>query len=178
MCLWLGGGGSCVCDMRWKKCIVTYFTDGGSRVCVKEASNTKHEAKLQPLTNGLNYWFPLLVNNRETLSDRVQVMATGQSARSKRRHVGPPSLILRPAGIRCRESPPDTCRSRRPDIDHHGRQKQSGNTKPSSYPLPYSSNSGWKDITPPSIPAFISLHKTENVKLIRHQHLFLHNVHF
>lgn len=148
---------------------------------MKEASNRKHEAKLQQkqlLTNRLNYRFPLQANNRGTLSDCVQVMAIGQSAQSKQWHVGPPSLIFRPAGIRCWESPPDTCRSRRPDIDHDRRQEQSGNTKPSSSSLLYSSDSGWKDITLPSIPALISLHKTENVKLIRHQHLFLHNVHF
>lgn len=161
-----------------KKCILTYFTDGGSHVRLKEASNRKHEAKLQPLANRLNHRFPLQANNRGTLSDRVQVTATGQSAQSKRWHVDPPSLIFRPAGIRCRESPPDTWRSRRPDIDHDGRQEQSGNTKPSSSSLLYSSNSGWKDITLPSIPALISLYKMENVKLIRRQRLFLHNVHF
>lgn len=173
MRLWLGGGDSCVWYEMKKKCILTYFTDGGSHIRLKEASNRKHEAKLQqkqPLTNRLNCRFPLKANNRGTLSDCVQVTATGQSSGT--------SLIFRPAGIRCRESPPDTCRSRRPDIDHDGHQEQSGNTKPSSYSLLYSSNSGWKDITLPSIPALISLHKTENVKLIRHQHLFLHNVHF
>lgn len=64
-------------------------------VGVKEASNRKHGAKMQQkqlLTNRLNYRFPLQANNRGTLSDSVQVTATSQSARSKQRHVGPPSL--------------------------------------------------------------------------------------